>query len=201
VRLTLRQLAITNLLLQGVARAIDINIEARLLEDSRNLLGIVEEAHADGDDKDLARRQPEGPLAGEVLAQNGREALDRASHGAVDHDRASAARGQRLLGDERLLLAVLLVGSVLLLLAVDGGLGLLGLGLLLLLLLVLLGGGLRALGSLVLQGEVDGLLEVELDGGALPGALSRGLVCGLAESKRGYRTLRQSSTAISILGP
>jgi hypothetical protein len=97
-----------------------------------------------------------------VLSQNGSEALDAASHGAVDHDRAGAARGHGLLDQEGLLLllAVLLVGILSL-----RGRGrcrsrLCGIRLLLV--------RMRTLGSLVLKGEVDGLLKVELDGGALP---------------------------------
>jgi hypothetical protein len=87
------------------------DVEVLLAQELRDLLGVVEEAHADGTDNDLARREPERPLAGKVLAQDGREALDAAGHGAVDHDRAGATGGQGLLDEEGLLLAVLLVLS------------------------------------------------------------------------------------------
>jgi hypothetical protein len=149
------------------ADKVHTDVEVLLAQELRHLLGVVEEAHADGNDNDLARREPERPLAGKVLAQNGREALDAAGHGAVDHDGAGAAGGQGLLDEEGLLLAVLLVlgASRLGVLAVSGlgledrsgggGLGVLGLGDV-------------TLGRLKLEGEVDGLLEVELDGGTLP---------------------------------
>ena len=137
-------------------------METLLLQERSHLLGVAQETHADGDDNDLARRHPEGPLAGKVLGQNGSEALNAASHGAVDHDGTGAARGQRLLDEEWLLLvlAVLLVGGGILLNRGRGS----GRGVVSDLRLVLV----RALGGLVLEGEVDRLLEVELDGSALP---------------------------------
>ena len=140
-------------------------METLLLQERGHLLGVVEEAHADGDDDHLARGHPEGPLAGKVFCQDGGETLNATSHGAVDHDRPGTARGQGLLDEERLLLVlpILLVGSVI------GGRGggrsrgrLSGIGLV------------GTLGGLVLEREVDGLLEVELDGGALPLSLERG---------------------------
>ena len=137
-------------------------METLLPQKRRHLLGITEEAHADRDDDDLARRHPERPLAGKVLSQNGSETLNAASHGAVDHDGAGAAGRQRLLDEQGLLLllAVLLIlrggirhrgGS-----RGRGGSRLCGVCLV------------RTIGSLVLEREVDRLLEVELDGGALP---------------------------------
>jgi hypothetical protein len=39
-------------------------------------------------------REPEGPLAAEVLGQNGDEALEGAVDGAVDHDGAGTAGSQ-----------------------------------------------------------------------------------------------------------
>ena len=163
--LTLRKLAVANLLLQGVTAAVNIDVELLLPQELGDLLGIIKEAHADGDDNDLPGREPERPFAGKVLAQDGGEALDAAGHGAVDHDGPGAPRRQGLLDEERLLLAVLFVLAILLVLAGvgclgsdQGGGGRLG----------VLGLGDVAFGGLELEGEVDRLLEIELDGGALP---------------------------------
>lgn len=48
----------------------------------------------DGHDQDLARGEPERPLAGEVLAQDCDEAFEAAEDCAVDHYRAGAAGGE-----------------------------------------------------------------------------------------------------------
>ena len=163
MELTLSELGGTNLLLERVAGAIDIDVNLLLLEGQSNLLGVIKEAHANGDDHNLTGRHPEGPFAGEVLGKNSSEALDGTSHGTVNHDGAGAARGKRLLDEKGLLLLVLTLLGGLLLLS-NLGLGSLGGGLA----VVVLGLGLS---SHVLEREVDGLLEVELDGGALPGAV------------------------------
>jgi hypothetical protein len=144
-------------------------METLLLQKRRHLLGIAEETHADRDDDNLARRHPEGPLAGKVLGQDSSETLNAASHGAVDHDGPGATGRQGLLDEQGLLLllAVLLV--------LRGGIGRRSRG-------RSWGRGrssicgiclVRTLGSLILEREVDGLLEVELDGGALPLSLQR----------------------------
>ena len=157
--LTLRKLAVANLLLQGVTAAVNIDVELLLPQEQGNLLGIIKEAHADGNDNDLPGREPEWPLASEVLAQDGGEALDAAGHGAVDHDGPGTPGRQGLLDEKRLLLAILLVLAGVGCLGGDqGGGGRLG----------VLGLGGVAFGRLELEGEVDGLLKVELDGGALP---------------------------------
>jgi len=181
----LRQLAITNLLLEGIATAVDIcgypvnigfllpglrvdmksrrtGIEVCLLEKLSYLLGVAQEAHANRDDDHLAWRQPEWPFARKVLAKNGGEALDTASHRPVDHDGAGAARGQCLFDEQRLLLPILLI---------------LILGLLRSrrrrwrsrFRLILM--GLHYLCSLVFEREIDRLLEVKLDCSALPRSL------------------------------
>lgn len=134
-------------------------IKLLLLQQGSDLLSVIQEAHANGDNDNLARRHPEWPLAGKVLSQNGSEALDTASHGTVDHDRAGTARRKSLLDKKRLLL--LLAILVLLSLGLRSRRSRLlnsSLGLTLV----------HSLASLVLEGEVLGLLEVKLDGGALP---------------------------------
>lgn len=149
-------------------------MEALLAQLLGHLLGIVQEAHADGDDDDLARRQPERPLAGKVLGENGREALDAAGHGAVDHDRSGAAGRKRLLDQEGLplVLAILLVVVDSLWRRCGSGRGSRHHAVWPRLVLLV------TLGRLVLQREIDRLLEVELDGGALPRSLWGVLVVG-----------------------
>jgi len=140
-------------------------METLLLQKRRHLLGIAEEAHADRDDDNLARRHPEGPLAGKVLSQDSSETLNAASHGAVNHDRAGAAGRQGLLDEQGLLLLL----AVLLILRGGNGCRGRGRGRSRLCGICLV----RTLGCLILEREVDGLLEVELDGGALPLSLQR----------------------------
>ena len=57
-----------DLLLQRVAADVDVAVETRLVEDALDLLDVLVGRLHDGDDEDLARREPEGPLAGEVFA-------------------------------------------------------------------------------------------------------------------------------------
>jgi hypothetical protein len=94
-----------------------------------------------------------------MLSQDGGETFNTASHGAVDHDGPRTTRRKGLLYEERLLLLLsilLLLGS-----SVSRWGWCRGRGRVLLVLL-------RALSSLILKREVDGLLEVKLNGGTLP---------------------------------
>jgi hypothetical protein len=90
----LRELASADLLLHGVAGDIDVGVEVVRAELLLELLAVVVGAGHDGDDEDLAGREPEGPLTAEVLGENGDEALEGAVDGTVDHDRTGAAGGE-----------------------------------------------------------------------------------------------------------
>lgn len=79
----LAQLAVADLLLEGVPAEVDVDEHLLPVEDGLHLLGVGVEADADGDDEDLPRAQPERPLAREVLAEDPHEALYTAGHCCV----------------------------------------------------------------------------------------------------------------------
>ena len=66
-KVILRQLRVTDLLGERIARRVDVSVHLLLLEDLLHLERVVEEAHADGNHHDLPRAEPVGPLAGKVL--------------------------------------------------------------------------------------------------------------------------------------
>ena len=61
-----------------------------------DLLDILLCAAHHGYHEDLAGRKPEGPFAGEVLGEDGDEALETADDGAVDHHGAGHAQRKRI---------------------------------------------------------------------------------------------------------
>eukprot|EP00760_Papus_ankaliazontas_P030251 PhM_4_TR468/c1_g1_i2/m.80221 len=67
------------------------------VEEAVHLARVLKLRLRDGHDDDLAGREPEGPLAAEVLRQDGDAALERAEDGAVDHDGARVAGLEGLL--------------------------------------------------------------------------------------------------------
>lgn len=72
----LGELASTDLLLHGVTGDINVCVHALVAEDSLQLLNVVVGGRHDGDNEDLAGREPEWPLAGKVLGENGNETLE-----------------------------------------------------------------------------------------------------------------------------
>jgi hypothetical protein len=66
----LTYLALPNLLLQGVATDVNIDVQFVALEDLLHLLSIIVDRGHDGHNQDLARAHPERPLAGKVLSQD-----------------------------------------------------------------------------------------------------------------------------------
>lgn len=86
------QLPSADLLLQGIRANVDIDVHVLGLEDALDLFRIFIITNTDGNDEDLSGAQPEWPLPGKVLTQNGRETLDTACNGSVDHDRSCTTR-------------------------------------------------------------------------------------------------------------
>mmetsp|Transcript_75896 Transcript_75896/g.164253 ORF Transcript_75896/g.164253 Transcript_75896/m.164253 type:complete len:846 (+) Transcript_75896:181-2718(+) len=148
----LRQLGLTHLLVQRLPAALGLGVEAEERELLLHPLRVLVELLADGHDHDLAGRQPQRPLAGVVLDEDGGHALDGAQDGAVDHDGALEAVLQPALLPDDIALLVLLLGplELHLLLRLRALLGLVVFALL-----------------AVLQVEPDRVVEVELDGAAL----------------------------------
>lgn len=107
----LGQLRVANLLLQGVAAQINIDIHLLLLEDGLDLFGVRVKANAHRHNHDLSRAQPERPPSGKVLGQDTCEPLNTASHSTVNHHWAGTTCGQGLdLGSDDLAILGLLLG-------------------------------------------------------------------------------------------
>ena len=87
----LRQLTRADLLLQSVSTDIDVGVELVVPEDLLHLLGVVVDSRHDRDDKNLARADPEGPLASEVLRNDTEETLETANDGTVNDNGAGTA--------------------------------------------------------------------------------------------------------------
>lgn len=64
------QLRSADLLLHGVSADVDVGVDVLLAERGLDLLDVVVGAGHDGNDHDLARRQPEWPATGEVLGED-----------------------------------------------------------------------------------------------------------------------------------
>ena len=105
----LLQLTRPNLLLHRVARDVAVDVHALVAEDGLHLEHVVIGRRHDGDDEDLARTEPEGPLSGKVFGQDGDEALETAVDGTVDHDRSGTAGAELFRVCSRLLLLLLLL--------------------------------------------------------------------------------------------
>mmetsp|Transcript_63968 Transcript_63968/g.164659 ORF Transcript_63968/g.164659 Transcript_63968/m.164659 type:complete len:336 (+) Transcript_63968:80-1087(+) len=150
----LRQLRLAHLLVQGLAAGLRLRVVAEKRQLLLDVLGVGDELLTHGHDHDLARRQPQRPLAAVVLDEDGAHTLDGAQDGAVDHNGALEPVLQPALAPDDLALRVLL----------DRALELA-------LLLLTLTGLLVVAVPLVLQVEPDGVVEVELDGAALVLAL------------------------------
>mmetsp|Transcript_11357 Transcript_11357/g.22191 ORF Transcript_11357/g.22191 Transcript_11357/m.22191 type:complete len:223 (-) Transcript_11357:1090-1758(-) len=81
-----------NLLVEGLTlRGISVTEDTSIVKALANLLSELVVIRVDGDDNGLARREPEGPLALEVLGKHSNHTLDRSKHGTVDHNRAVKA--------------------------------------------------------------------------------------------------------------
>lgn len=109
-KVVLLQLTSSDLLLESVATQIHINVQALLVEDIPDLIGVVVDRRHNWNDQDLSRTEPERPLAGKVFSQNTKHALKAAHDGTVDHYRARVASGELLrrvasIADTRLILA------------------------------------------------------------------------------------------------
>lgn len=82
----LLELSLTNLLGHGVGSNINVAVKAVLAELGLDLLDVVVGADHDWDDHDLTGREPERPLSGVMLSQDGNETLERTVDGTMDHD-------------------------------------------------------------------------------------------------------------------
>lgn len=113
----LSQLTSANLLLHGVTADVNVNVELISTQQLLQFLNVVVHGRHDGNNKDLARAEPEWPLATEVLDQDTQESLETADDGTMDDDGASTAGAGlvalrlSLLG--LILSSLLLVGHVL----------------------------------------------------------------------------------------
>ncbi len=88
----LLKLSGADLLLHRVAADVNIDVHTLVPEDLLHLEHVVVDGRHDGDHKDLARAEPERPLAGKVLGQDGDEAFEATVDGPVDHDGPRAAK-------------------------------------------------------------------------------------------------------------
>ena len=69
-------------------------MHAVLAEDGLHLEHVIVCGWHDGYNQDLARAKPERPFPGEMLRQDGDEALEAAVDGAVNHNGAGTARSE-----------------------------------------------------------------------------------------------------------
>ena len=65
-----RKLSSADLLLHGVARDVDVGVEALGAEACLDFLDVVVDGGHDGDDHNLAGGDPEGPATGKVLGED-----------------------------------------------------------------------------------------------------------------------------------
>ena len=83
----LSKLGFTHHLIQSAASLLQLHLEVLSPQGSLHLLSVLHAGGVHGDDNGLARAQPEGPLALEVLQQDGEGTLHGTQNGAVDHHR------------------------------------------------------------------------------------------------------------------
>ena len=104
----LLELSISDLLVERHLTRVDLDIKASFLKFLINFVAIVLSLLRHWADNDLPRREPERPLAAQVLSQDGEEALNGAKNGSVDHHWPRMARLQWLLFPLELLFAILI---------------------------------------------------------------------------------------------
>lgn len=93
----LGQLSGTDLLLESVTADVDVDIQLVIAQNLLQFLDIIVDGRHDGNNQDLSRAYPEGPLATKVLDQNTQEALEATNDGTVNDDRARTT-DTRLIG-------------------------------------------------------------------------------------------------------
>lgn len=138
-----------NLLLEGMAGQVDLDVVAKSVEIEVHLLAVVEELLREWYDDGLSWRDKEWPFTSGVLDQDGHETLNRSEDGSMDHDWS----GETWL--DGLLLPLPVIGLVLISLVHLGHHD-----------LVLVDSWVEHV-VLVLKVKPDWELEVELDGTAL----------------------------------
>mmetsp|Transcript_26265 Transcript_26265/g.66878 ORF Transcript_26265/g.66878 Transcript_26265/m.66878 type:complete len:389 (+) Transcript_26265:617-1783(+) len=84
----LRQLRLTHLLLHLAVGAVGVDVHAQRAHRGAHLARVLVRGLADGHHHDLARVEPEGPLARVVLGEDRKHALHAAQHRAVHNHRA-----------------------------------------------------------------------------------------------------------------
>ena len=158
----LRQLSIAHLLVDGALRLVNGNLETLVVQVELHFLTVSVRFLRNGQHNNLPWRDPEWPLAAQMLNQHGQETLDRAQNGPMHDDGSLEARLERVLRPNKVLVVhvVSLENLLLKLLLEVAFLQLLGVKLLL-----------GTAFSLVLQIEADWQLEVTLDRAALVLAL------------------------------
>jgi len=87
----LAELTSSDLLLQGVAANVNINVQLVTLEELLELIHVVVKCGDDRDDEDLTGAEPEWPLAAKVLGQDTQESLEATNDSAVNDNRAGTA--------------------------------------------------------------------------------------------------------------
>jgi len=93
----LSQLSSTDLLLHGVTADVNVDVQLVITQELLQFLDVIVHGRHDGDNKNLARADPEGPLATKVLNQDAQESLEGTNNGTVDDDGTGTAR-TRLVG-------------------------------------------------------------------------------------------------------
>mmetsp|Transcript_17763 Transcript_17763/g.49244 ORF Transcript_17763/g.49244 Transcript_17763/m.49244 type:complete len:502 (-) Transcript_17763:893-2398(-) len=94
----LRHLCLPDLLVQCPVAQVDLGVQAPAVQGLPDVARVLARVLRDRHNHALPRRQPEGPLACEVLGQHACHALDGAEDGPVQNDRPSVARLQHGLG-------------------------------------------------------------------------------------------------------
>mmetsp|Transcript_36162 Transcript_36162/g.70286 ORF Transcript_36162/g.70286 Transcript_36162/m.70286 type:complete len:649 (+) Transcript_36162:65-2011(+) len=83
----LRDHGVADLLLELVVALVHVHVVPGVAQLPRDPLPVLVEGLGHGHDGHLARREPQGPLAAPLLAEDGEHALDRPEDGPVDDDR------------------------------------------------------------------------------------------------------------------
>lgn len=87
----------TDLLLHGVTADVNVGIQLVFTQELLQLFDIVVHGRHDRDNENLARADPEGPLATIVLDQDTQESFEGTNNGTVD-DNGTGTAGTRLIG-------------------------------------------------------------------------------------------------------